>query len=114
MTPAFPRMNTAYRLNQRSFFPSPGNTASLTWVSEQEVRLLPVSYEIQKSGCLFKFLNYMDRVRGLNSTGISEMVDYGFQFTSERRIQVTLGAFGAFIFLSLSLLLLNCHLPKTC
>lgn len=78
------------------------------------MRLLPVFYAVQKSGCLFKFLNYMDRVRALNSTGISEMVDYGFQFTSERRIQVALGAFGAFISLSLSFLLLNCHLPKTC
>lgn len=78
------------------------------------MRLLPVFYAIQTSGCLLKFLNYMDHVRALNSVGISEMVDYGFQFTLERRIQVTLGAFGVFIFLSFSFLVLSCHLPKTC
>lgn len=114
MIPAFLRLNTTYRLNQGSFSPPPpGNTESLTWLSEQEVRLLPI-YVIQKSGCLFNFLNYMDHVRALNSAGISEMADYGFQFTLESRIQMTLGAFGAFIFLSLSFLVLNCHLPKTC
>lgn len=78
------------------------------------MRLLPVFYAIQKSGCLFNCLNYMDHVRALNSAGISEMVDYGFQFTLERKIQMTLGAFGAFILLSLSFLILNCHLPETC
>ena len=53
----------------------------------------------------------MDRVRALNFAGIFETVGYGFQLTSERRIQVALGVI---IFLCLSFPLLSCHLPKRC
>lgn len=76
--------------------------------SEQKVRLLLVFCAVQKSGCLFK----SSRLYGpCQRSGLSEAVDYGFQFTSEMRIQVALGAF---IFLCLSFLLLRCYLPKPC
>lgn len=54
MTPTFTKLHTVYRLNQSRFFPPTWQCLKSHMVSEQEVKLLPVFYAVQKSGCLFK------------------------------------------------------------